>query len=397
MHSNFSGKLILVILFACLALTILFRVEIEATQYCSPDSNFYLKVAENLLQHKGLVRPNNYPFSASTGDIYFAVWPAGYPLAIAGLSFISGFSVLISSKLVNLFFLGLTFILFYKWFGKYAWLPALYFCSYAMLEVYSYTWSEGPFLFFVFWLAWLLHKDLGNPVPSSRQLLALTFCLIGLFFFRYAGLVFYFLVLFFAIRNYFRNQKQLAFHYVAALALASTFVVGYLAYNFYRTGFYTGGSRVFPEQESVGYFLQLLVQGVSNQFFLARNYFFYGYTDNLFLALLFIQLIVFLIVLKYRKLIIHPFLDSKARLVLLTGLFYLGSVIVLRKISPFDKFDYRILAPFAAPVFVALFYAVTQHPAFFRKASPWLATFMVLSLLMNLPKKFILEQLQNWF
>ena len=167
MQEQFRGKIFLTALYFGIVLAIWLRVSVEATQYCTPDSNFYLKVAENLLSGKGLVRPNNYPFSKSTGDVYFAVWPAGYPVSIAALSFITNLPVLVSSKIVNLLFLGFTFLLLYKKMGRYAWFTALYFCSFGLLEVYSYTWSEGAFLFFILALAFILNKDLGkDTVPK---------------------------------------------------------------------------------------------------------------------------------------------------------------------------------------------------------------------------------------
>src|SRR5688572_28640200 len=180
MQEQLRGKLFLAALYTGIVLAIWLRVSVEATQYCTPDSNFYLKVAENLLSGKGLVRPNNYPFSKSTGDVYFAVWPAGYPITIAALSFLTNLPALISSKIVNLLFLGFTFILLYKKLGKYAWFPALYFCSFGVLEVYSYTWSEGAFLFFIIALAFILVQDIEKERADNWRFLPVMFCLIGL-------------------------------------------------------------------------------------------------------------------------------------------------------------------------------------------------------------------------
>ena len=398
MPASQRGTFFLVLLYVGLVITILLRAYVEATHYCSPDSNFYLKTAENLLNHKGLVRPNNYPFSKSTGDVYFAVWPAGYPVLIAGLSFLTKLPVLVSSKLVNLLFLGFTFMLLHKWLGKIAWFPALYFCSFGMLEVYSYTWSESAFLFFVIWLGYILqqnHQQIFSP--GKWQFLPLTLCLVGLFLFRYAGLVYFFLIFGFMLWYGLRKNYRLALHYFAALALSSTFVLAYLFYNYYQTGFYTGGARIFPEQESLSYFFEVLFKGLANQFFLARNYYFYGYTDYLFSALLLAQLVVCGLLIYNRKLLTKPTFDAKATTLLLLGGFYLVAIIVLRKLSPFDKFDYRILAPFGMPVFLALFYTVSRHPVFFRKTCKWVVAFMLLSLLMNLPKVYLLEKLTALF
>lgn len=400
MPASQRSKFFLLLLFVALVLTIWLRAVVEATNYCTPDSNFYLKVAENLLNGKGLVRPNNYPFSRSTGDVYFAVWPAGYPVLIAGLSFITGFSLLVSSKILNLLFLGFTFILLYRWLGRQAWFPALYFCAFGMLEVYSYTWSEAAFLFFLVWLGFLLQRQLQHQHYDTERnwhFVPLTFCLIGLFLFRYAGLIYFFLVAGFMLWYTLRKNYRLAANYFVALALASSFVLAYLYYNYLQTGYFTGGERIFPEQETFGFFLLVLLKGLANQFFLARNYYFYNYSDNLFVALMVLQLAVCSLLFLNRKYLTKPLFDPKARTLLLLGGFYLLSIIVLRKLSPFDKFDYRILAPFGVPVFLALFHTVSTQQNFFRKTGKWIVAFMLLSLLMNLPKVFVLEKIAPLF
>lgn len=71
--------------------------------------------------------------------------------------------------------------------GESAWFPALYFCSYGMLEVYSYTWSEGAFMFFVLYLCYVLHK---SSIAYRRFLFCeILLCLLCLAMLRYAGLI----------------------------------------------------------------------------------------------------------------------------------------------------------------------------------------------------------------
>ncbi|NJL11954.1 MAG: hypothetical protein HC913_02405 [Microscillaceae bacterium] len=114
-----------------LVLAIDLRASVEATHYTSPDSRFYFWVAENMKAGNGLSSPDyaGYPFDSGSRLYIFSTWPAGYPAFIALVAWIGQISPLVASKAVNLFFLGLLFALFYRWWGKEAWFPALYFFS----------------------------------------------------------------------------------------------------------------------------------------------------------------------------------------------------------------------------------------------------------------------------
>ena len=144
-----NTKLQLLILYISICLVLLLRISVESTGYMSPDSDFYIQTANNSLQGKGFITPITYPFDETTPESFTAIWPIGYPALIAVFSYITGTDTVLSSKAVNIIFLGFIFILLYRWYGENSFLPACYFCSIGLLEIYSYTWSEGAFLFFL--------------------------------------------------------------------------------------------------------------------------------------------------------------------------------------------------------------------------------------------------------
>ena len=137
------------IIYLAIVSTIALRTVVESTHYVSIDSEYYLRVSENIVDGSGIVAPDIYPFNSATLEERFAKWPLGYPAMIGLVSWVTGFPSLVSSKITNVLFLGLVFFLLHFWHKKQAWFIALYFCSYSMLEVYSYTWSEGAFLFLI--------------------------------------------------------------------------------------------------------------------------------------------------------------------------------------------------------------------------------------------------------
>ncbi|AHM63259.1 hypothetical protein D770_25070 [Flammeovirgaceae bacterium 311] len=391
------GSQLLLGLFIIICAALVIRIKVEATHYTSPDSHFYMRVADNLLEGKGLVAPMhlNFPFREKEKEYYFAVWPAGYPLLIAGVSKVTQTSTLVASKIVNIIFLGLMFLLLYSWFGRLAWFPALYFCSFNLLEVYSYTWSEGPFLFFVMYLCFLLHKD-QKQEEDSLLFLKLFLCLFSLFMLRYAGIIFYsFAGLYFLKHLYYREHKK-SWHYFTALVFASGLAFGYLWLNKKNSGFFTGMDRIRPEAESFSYFTELLLQGLFNEFAVIRNYYFRDYTDFLFLTLFIVQLGLLYYVIRQTKQQGGSAVATKAvwkNLLLQAGVYYLLAVTILRKIDPFDEFNYRILAPFSVPIFIYLLSTLSSESSkpVFRQVWPWLSGFFLLSLLMNLPKQFLIE------
>lgn len=377
-----------------LCLSLWLRVEVEATHYTSPDSEFYIRTAENVLSGKGLTGPITYPFTKDTPEYYFAIWPAGYPLLIAGISRVAGCSLLVASKVVNLLALGAIFLLCFRWMGSRAWFPLLAFCSFDMLEVFSYSWSEPPFLFFVLLFCFLLHQSLQQESPLL--VLKLSVCLTALFLFRYAGLIYFFLAGLFALYFLIKKDFSRFRSFTAALLIASTFVLLYLFHNYVQTDFPTGQSRFHPEGLGGLGFLKMFLHGLWNSFSIARNYYFAE--DYFYLALFALQGCLILFLLGQRTKIQKPFFRpaSAAQVLVLTSLFYLFWIVFLRRVSPFNEFNYRILAPFVLPLYLGLFTAILDHPRFYRITGPWITAFMLLSLLMNLPKEYILSQLKAW-
>ncbi len=375
--------------------TIALRVNVEATQYTSPDSEYYMRVAENVVDGKGFVVAYMvYPFDDATPEKDLIIWPIGYPALISIPMYTLDMDALASSKLINFLSLGLIFFLLQHIFGTSAWLPALYFLSYGRMEAFSYSWSEAPFLFVELLLCWVIINSWSDSEDKTLWL-KLTVTLISLFLLRYAGLLFYFfsagMMLYFA----YRNDRNKALQYFIALTISSFFVLAYFYRNYLLSGYYAGMDRVQPDAESIGYFIWLLIRGIFNELMFARNYFFKGNLDLLFLGLFILQLVLAVWLCKWRTLYIHKTLLSKTSIILLAcSATYLVGIVILRKIQPFDPFDFRILAPFSTPLFIALFSSIglPENRPYYHKTAPWVVAFMGICWAMSLPKQFLMEQ-----
>ena len=387
---------VLLLLYLSVAACILVRIEVEATHYVSDDSHFYLRVADNLKAGKGLVAPDYQrpPFTEQVKESYFIQWPAGYPLLIAGVSLLTGTSSFWASKIVNLLFLGLLFLLLYKWYGALAWFPALYFCSYSMLEIYSYTWSEGPFLFFVLLLCYLIYKQHSYPYQTSTFILALSGCLASLFLLRYAGIFYFVFAAAFLVYYLYRKNYKKSLQYFTALGLALVVVLLYCWNNKQKTGYYTGLHSVYLEPKSLSFFIKMMVAALMNEITIIRNYYFKGDADYLYLALLLLEFGLIIYLFKKRETIKWPSLSrvNATSVLFLGGMVYLVLLCMLWINKPFGPIDYRFLSPFSAPMFIAILGALTrkENEVFFQQTYRWITAFFLLSLIMNLPKQYLL-------
>ncbi len=152
-------------------------------------------------------------------------------------------------------------------------------------------------------------------------------------------------------------------------------------------------NQEFFLKTNLGYFfLNLLFNGVINELFIARN--FYWTWDWIFVVALAVQILVcFYIITKRKQLNLESLKGINNQFIIFAGLFYLVFIIVLRKLSPFDAFGYRILAPFSTPIFISLLGNLRLKENYSKKYNIKLvaSSFFVLSLILNLPKTFILK------
>lgn len=381
----------LIAIYVAIVCAISLRCSVEATNYVSFDSILYLKLAENISAGKGIVAPQTYPFDETVTESYFAIWPVGYPLLIVFLGKITGLNFLIASKVVNLLFLGFIFILLYLWFKKEAWFIALYFFSFSEMEVFSYTWSEGPFLFFVLFLCYLLtHLD------TKYLVFKLVFCLISMFLLRYAGGIYFLFVGLYAIYHVYKGRKSKANILFLCIGIALLPCLWYLWNNYIQSGYFTGLVRFTPEEVSNWFTIKTSLVGVANEFLFASHYFVLKNNVTwVFCLFLTLQIIFYYVLWSKRSMIIKPFFSPEAILMMSMSFLYLFAAGVLQRLHACSYFDYRILAPFSLPLFLTLFWSISKgkQEVFFVSTKKWVVGYMVLCYIVNLPKYYLINLL----
>ncbi len=214
----------------------------------SPDSVYYLNVADNVCQGRGLVHTTGLSPDQVGAAVPLTVWPPAYPLLLCGLSWLTGSTVAAARGLSILAFAGLAAsclalgrdCLNLKG-GVLASLGMVLFTP--MLRVISFAWSEPLFMFCCVTGWWGMWRAWTTPLKRSRYLLlaAAMWGLAGLT--RYLGVVLLALgVVMIAAMPLPRRTRWLYATFYGLLTLLP--VAGWLLRNYTLTGHFSGDARL---------------------------------------------------------------------------------------------------------------------------------------------------------
>lgn len=390
--------LILSLLFLAIVAITLFRIDIHGSGYLTPDSEAYLELAQNLNSGYG-----PYTIGAEGKREYFIIWPLGYPLLISLISAVSGLNVFWASKVLNLLLIGGSFLLLRQLSYKYSFVLASVYGAYTLMEVYSFTWSEGAFLAGLLLLAYFINQVwLGKHVGRYSSLISVT-C-ISLFLIRYIGAFSVGVPLLLALYLHHRHKHEESIKLFIATAVAIIFYCAYLYLNYVLAGSIVGTGRFDAETESIGAFMVMLSKGLLNEFLIIREYRPSNQPDYLLYVTALLQLLVLVYVStqirKHYNFWQELQSNSFSIICLSIAFLYLVAILTLRSLSHFDDLDYRLLSPFSLLTLIGLLYTFVclpdKHQEIIR-AKYVVFGFFVVSLLLNVPKKFMMSQLQLLF
>ncbi|MBC2666162.1 hypothetical protein H7F51_11600 [Novosphingobium flavum] len=338
-----------------IAALIFARALLTADGYLSPDSMNYLALAANLDRGLGFTVQNEGFFPAHFER--FAIWPVGYPLGISLAARLSGLSPFLAAKVLGALMALACTGMVARAGGRTGWVLALPFAFAAALEIFSYSWSEVPFIFFLVCAALLLARIIGERQANTPpRALFLALCSLGLFLSRYVGAFAVALPGLAALIGAIRRDRR-AVLVNAALFLASAgFIALYLRSNAAATGYATGMPRI-PALDTPWHRLQTLLTALGDAAILPVG----GVWDKLpdfaprlftspagWLALAQLAAFVWLGAIIARR---HPRplrgmrVDGLALSFLTVGTAYLGAIIALRWTNEFDPYNFRLLGP----------------------------------------------------
>jgi len=317
----------------------------SANGYLSPDSTRYLALAQNLIEGNG--------FSVSSVSLdgndreYFAIWPLGYPVLIAMLAKVSGLSVFISSKIINLIFIALSLWIIRKMFKVDSHVFGCVLLFGAFLQLFSHSWSEVPFIFGLLWLCFSLNGYLNGTLKYS--LIHLLFAGVLIFLSRYIG-AFSFVVVGLVALWQLKQRRLANFVHLSLVSLVGfIFVVSYLYNNVLETGWVTGKQRI-PSFETNLQLAVMVVKAFSQELVVLS-----GHNKTTFFWMLVIQMSVIAVVwfnIKPSTILSnnnYSVDEKKGRnlqfVLFLVGVTYLVAIVLSRWFTQFDYLNYRLLAP----------------------------------------------------
>ncbi len=345
------------------------KLRADATYFLTPDSHYYLEAAQNLLNGKG------YRIVFEEKDTFCAIWPVGYSALIALVSWLTTSSLETASKLVNLLALAGCFWLIWQRYRDKAWFVALAFSTTSLVQLYTNTWSETVFLFFV--LGFCISSFSGK----EKEVISV-FWAIGAFLTRYAGV---FLLIPLLIQRKFR-----------AVAYYLVFISGYVAYNFYQTNTFTGGHGFWP-QEPFGERILRGLRGLGEEvlFFAMRDWdlkstvlsdsikwFIYGVA---LLQFLIVGLIVWRLY-KEKDLDAYGMTKSAFFLVAISYLVFIIGIYLTD--ASVESLYFRRLAPASLLLTLGLLAWVSSQKILFERTKWYFVIFFVLSIIHSIPKTY---------
>lgn len=392
---------VLFLLYITLCAAILLRVSVESTGYTSPDSEYYMEAARSLRDGERFYIHDLYGLHTgnASAKAHFTAWPVGYPTLIYLVSWLSHLDLFWASKLLNLLFIGFGFLLMRHINRQYSYVLASIYGAFTIIEVYSYTWSEGVFIFGCLYLAYLM-ATIYNGKQSKKAFTLLLGITTFMFVVRYIGIFTVGFLALAAAYYWLRREYAICKKLLLVLLILSISIGAYLARNYYLVGHPTGIERIHTEMESIGEIAVMTIKSVAGEFFLIRRYYFTGTPDLLTWITIALQLPVIFFIGKVLRsqgsLMEEVRKNTLSHCCLLAALLYLALLVLLRSISQFDPINYRLLSPFTFLVLFAAVNYIVAIPAQSKvlvRVKVLIFCFFAASLLLNLPKEYLVSNL----
>jgi hypothetical protein len=281
--------------------------------YLSPDSWFYIMIAEGLRHGRG----------CAMHGAYLGVYPCGYPMALALTAPAADHSTfMVSSKITNLLLLTGSFVFTWK-ASRNILVASVVALNPITLLIAMYTWSENLELFCTCGVFYALAQLNEERHPWRDHVLLGLFLTIGCFT-RYFFGPFAFLLF---VATWLTHGRRLALRALPAFAAAGVAYLGYQGFNLLMTGYPTGMPRV-PAPETPYYLVKTFIAAFAHDAF------------NALIALALLLGLAWPLTF-YTRVKAEPARHAAALLILYAGIAFVGLAFILRARTLFDPFDTR--------------------------------------------------------
>ncbi|MEZ0485063.1 hypothetical protein [Fibrella aquatica] len=377
---------------------------VNSNHFTSTDSTYYLSFAGWLVGLDG----DQYGHVSAGWESTF---PVGYPLLIGLMARVTGTSLLVASKLLNLLLIAIFLLIWRHRIGarRTLWVSSVMLLG-GFVRILTYTWSEWPFLLLLVEWLWFvaqppeLNMLVLKQVRYVTKLLLLT---IGLFLLRYVGGYVVLVYALLAIHTYRRDswtmtrlRRRNDLIYTVSSVL---FMLGYFILNSLLTQSPFGGDRFVEITESPTKIASLVAVAVVNEALILRD-FIPGESIWLVVVGLVVQIALIRWIwpgIRGQRHTLPNWLPADRewlRVLLFAGATYLVLLVTLRFFSPFSGPNARLMAPVTFPLFVFLAVWISQwtNVVARRQLGFWWTVLLLGSWLQLLPQVDIWEKLHNF-
>lgn len=390
-HINTDIMLILAV-FMISSIAIISNSYYDANGYLKGDSFQYLRQAAFLSEGKGLEGGVDV---IGTSKMHFSIWPLGYPVMIYILSAILGVNVFWASKVINIICVGLSLIVLRNVFKENVWVYGLFFLSGASLELFSWTWSEAPFILGMLWFCVALHSFLCS---EGKNVYLLSTFLASLFLFlnRYIGA--FSVELLFLVSIYYAFQKKypIFIKTAASSIFLSVFIGLYLYFNWLKTGYLTGMPRISSPESNIYLLKSLMMAQITELNFVFHSWPKTHFDNLIFLLFLFAPIATFLF--PSRKIHREYQENNKPRILyvlLFVGLTYWLNIVTLRWFRHFEWYSFRLLIPSTFLFYLAITRYFQHKKNLFNKYKRAVILMAILSVSINVIYMPVKNQIDN--
>lgn len=341
---KYGSDIFLILLFGMVCILIYSKAYLNGI-YISADSTGYLEEAENLVQGNG------FQYDGLAGyRSWFANWPVLYPACIAAVMLVTKVNAYLASKILAMLIAGLLLILMRVCFRKDAWIYALCLTNIGFLDLCYYTWSEVPFILFLFGFGLVLARILKEDHPGVKWYVLLGIMGVCSFLTRYFGIYVWIVTGVYIcalLWKYYKEREKSDLHRAVRLGITAVvsgiLSVGYLMMNKIMNGMASGVSRTMWWDD----FRTLtddLIQSLLTEFFHIFSLQIPEYMENFpYKIKLFV---VWTVIICLITLIIKRCKHFSLQSVMITmAVMYYGVFIAIRYVSSMDTFYFRFFEP----------------------------------------------------
>ncbi len=398
----------LILIFIILTLSLLLKIFFDENGYLSNDSTNYLSASKSFLN--GHYFFTFYEFGNNLELKFFSNWPVGYSLLISIVSFLTNTSVFFASKIVNFICIFFIIFIFRSYFNQSSLILSSIFFFSANLEIFSFSWSEGPFILFLILFSLYLHKFLFIN-DNYKTLLILSILSISLFLIRYIGLFTLFIYIFFFIYSYLFKIKVSKSKLVILFFINFFFITLYFYNNYLLTSYIAGIPRGFAPETNLE-LLKKLILTLLSEITIPT----YHERITFLIPLLSIQILLIIFYFRenifnfsnYQKINIYDLIQSlflknifqkNYNIIGFVGISYILSIIFVRWIFYFNEYSFRLLGPGTFLIFIWLIIFLKEKLSIsnYKNFSNIFFILLIISFILYVPIKTYLRFEKTYF